>query len=95
MAPALPAISDHYHITNPTVTALTLSIFLLAYALGPLIISPLSEIYGRLWVLHMSNIVFLLFCLGCVFAPNAATLIVFRFLGERPPPPLYFPGKRY
>lgn len=80
MAPALPAIADHYHITNPTVSALTLSIFLLAYSLGPLVISPLSEIYGRVWVLHISNIVFILFCIGCIFAPNTAALIVFRFL---------------
>ena len=34
MAPGLPEIATKYGITNPTVVALTLSIFLLAYALG-------------------------------------------------------------
>ena len=34
MAPGLPEIAIKYGITNATVVALTLSIFLLAYALG-------------------------------------------------------------
>ena len=34
MAPGLPEIATSYGITNSTVLALTLSIFLLAYALG-------------------------------------------------------------
>lgn len=82
MAPGLPSIAEHYHITNPTVLALTLSIFLLAFALGPLIIGPLSEIYGRAWVLHIANLFFLAFTLACAFAPNTGSLIAFRFLGE-------------
>ena len=50
MAPALPEIADHFGITSPTMEALTLSIFLLTFALGPLLLAPLSEIYGRTWV---------------------------------------------
>lgn len=50
MAPALPLIADHYHITNPTILAMTLSIFLLSFAIGPLFLAPLSEMYGRTWV---------------------------------------------
>ena len=34
MGPGLPEIATKYGITNATVVALTLSIFLLAYALG-------------------------------------------------------------
>ena len=50
MAPALPNIQEHFNITNPTTLNMTLSIFLLAYALGPLVLGPLSEVYGRQWV---------------------------------------------
>ncbi len=50
MAPALPNIQTHYNITSPTTLNMTLSIFLLAYALGPLVLGPLSEVYGRKWV---------------------------------------------
>jgi MFS family permease len=81
MAPGLPAIAAHYHIDNPTVVALTLSIYLLAFAVGPLVLGPLSEIYGRAWVLHFANLFFLAFTLGCAFAPNTSSLIAFRFLG--------------
>lgn len=49
MAPALPDIAEHLNITNPTLISLTLSIFLVTFAIGPLILAPLSEIYGRTW----------------------------------------------
>jgi hypothetical protein len=34
MAPGLPEIAAKYNIQNPTIVALTLSAFLLAFALG-------------------------------------------------------------
>ncbi|OJA18265.1 hypothetical protein AZE42_05821 [Rhizopogon vesiculosus] len=80
MAPGLPDVAIKYGITNPTVTALTLSIFLLSFALGPLLLAPLSEMYGRVWVLHLGNLFFLVFNLGCALSPNVTCLIIFRFL---------------
>ena len=50
MAPALPQIGEHYGITSPSILNMTLTIFLLAYATGPLFLSPLTEIVGRRWV---------------------------------------------
>ena len=50
MAPGLPDVAIKYGITNPTVIALTMSIFLLSFAIGPLFMAPLSEMYGRVWV---------------------------------------------
>jgi len=80
MAPGLPEIAQKYNITSSTTVAMTLSIFLLAYALGPLFLSPLSEMYGRTWVLHIGNMFSLGFNMGCAYAPNASALIGFRFL---------------
>ena len=54
MAPALPYIAERLHITNQTEVALTLSIFMLSYALSPLFNAPLSEMYGRIWVSTLS-----------------------------------------
>ena len=34
MAPGIPQVAEKYGITNPTVIALTLSIFLLSFAIG-------------------------------------------------------------
>ena len=42
MAPALPYIALDLGITNETVVALTLSIFLLSFAIAPLFYAPLS-----------------------------------------------------
>jgi len=80
MAPGLPEVAQVYRITSPTIIALTLSIFLLAFAIGPLICGPLSEMYGRTWVLHICNLLTMAFQLGCAFSPNTAALVVFRFL---------------
>ena len=57
MAPALPDIAHHYNLTSETTIALTLSIFLITFAIGPLFLAPLSEMYGRTWV-------------RCVFLPH-------------------------
>jgi hypothetical protein len=50
MAPGLPDLAIKFGVTDPTVLALTLSIFVLSYAIGPLFAAPLSEVYGRVWV---------------------------------------------
>ena len=50
MSPALPSIAEQLKTVNDTITAMTLSIFLLSFAFGPLFLAPLSEIYGRTWV---------------------------------------------
>ncbi|KAF8629027.1 hypothetical protein AX15_003601 [Amanita polypyramis BW_CC] len=80
MAPGLPDVAAKYHITNPTVVALTFSIFLVSYGFAPLLLAPLSEIYGRTWVLHICNIFSMGFNLGCAFSPNTGALVAFRFL---------------
>ncbi|KAH9943321.1 multidrug resistance protein 4 [Epithele typhae] len=80
MAPALPDIAAHYRITSETEVAATLSVFLVTFAIGPLFLAPMSEIYGRTWVLHIGNVLFLAFNFGCAYAPTAASLIGFRIL---------------
>ncbi|KZV92021.1 MFS general substrate transporter [Exidia glandulosa HHB12029] len=79
LAPGLEDLARHYDITNSTVVALTLSIFLLGFALGPLFYGPMSEIYGRRPILHISTISFLIFNLVSIWAPNTAAIVVFRF----------------
>ncbi|KAI0193094.1 MFS general substrate transporter [Astrocystis sublimbata] len=77
MAPALPVIAAELHM-NATESALSLSIYLLATAFGPLFIGPASEVYGRQVVLHASNVWFLAWNLACGFAYNKEFLIVSR-----------------
>lgn len=79
ISPALSAISDEFHITQEVEAQLTLSIFVLAYAIGPLFLGPLSEIYGRVIVLQLSNLFYLAWNLGCGFAQTSGQLMAFRF----------------
>jgi hypothetical protein len=58
-APALPLIGRDLGVTDNTELSLLISVFVLAYAVGPLFLGPLSEIYGRRIVLQLSNLFFL------------------------------------
>ncbi|KAJ3980600.1 MFS polyamine transporter [Lentinula detonsa] len=80
VAPATETIAAQFGITNDVLIAMTTSIFVLAYAIGPLILGPLSEIYGRSRVLQAANMFYLVWNLACGFAQNTAQLLVFRFL---------------
>ncbi|KAL5363873.1 putative efflux pump antibiotic resistance protein [Aspergillus floccosus] len=80
VAPALQAIREDFHVTDEVVSQLTLSIFVLAYAVGPLFLGPLSEIYGRVIVLQLSNLFYLVFNIACGVAQTKVQMIVFRFL---------------
>jgi len=80
MAPGLSQVAEKYQITNPTVLAMTLSIFLLSFAFGPLFLAPFSEMYGRTWLYHVCNLSSIGFNLGCAYAPTTGALIGFRFL---------------
>ncbi|OAA64230.1 major facilitator superfamily transporter multidrug resistance [Niveomyces insectorum RCEF 264] len=80
IAPAIPEISRELHITNSVEQLVTMSIFVLAYAVGPLFLGPLSELYGRVIVLQLSNLVYLFFNLGCGLARTRGEMIAFRFL---------------
>jgi len=63
---------EDLHITDSTVGALQISIFLFAYAVGPLILAPMSELYGRTIIQHCGNAVFAAFCIGGGFATTAS-----------------------
>jgi MFS family permease len=96
IAPALTSISAEFGITNEVEAQLTLSIFVLAYAIGPLFLGPLSEIYGRVIVLQLSNLFYLAWNLGCGFAQTSGQLMAFRFFsGLGGSAPLAIGGVRY
>lgn len=79
VAPGILDILTDFHSTNVTLGSFVVSIFVLGYAIGPLFLAPLSEIYGRTAVYHVSNVLFVIWTLACAFAPNLGALLVFRF----------------
>ncbi|KAJ7062878.1 MFS general substrate transporter [Mycena amicta] len=62
------------------VTALTVSLMVVGFGIGPLAWSPLSELYGRkpLWIIP--SIFYVIFNIPCALAPNIQTLLICRFL---------------
>lgn len=79
VAPALQSMASDLHITDEVLSQLTLSVFVLAYAVGPLFLGPLSEIYGRVIVLQLANLFYLVFNIGCGVAQTKVQMIVCRF----------------
>ena len=79
-APAVSFADETFHNTSVMLSTLSVTIFLLGYVIGPLILAPLSEIYGRRYVLTGGNVIFAIFQIGCALSPNMSALIVFRFL---------------
>lgn len=80
MAPGIDAISEELEIHNSAVSTLLLTVYVLGYAVGPLLLGPASEIYGRKPVLTLSNIWYLIFNIACGFARSRDQMIAFRFL---------------
>jgi multidrug resistance protein len=80
VAPALKTMSQELGIKTEFESAMILSIFVLAYAVGPLFLGPLSEIYGRVKILQITNLMYLVWNLACGFARTGPEILVFRFL---------------
>ncbi|CAN6625606.1 polyamine transporter 1 [Trichomonascus vanleenenianus] len=80
LSPAVESISKDLDITNETIQSLSVSIFVLAWAICPLFLAPLSEVYGRKPILNISIVILFVFNLACAYAKTTAQLLVFRFL---------------
>ena len=56
------------------------SIWELGEGFGPFVIAPLSELYGRMPIYHIGNILFILCSVGAGLSTNVSMLLGFRFL---------------
>ncbi|KAF9531277.1 major facilitator superfamily domain-containing protein [Crepidotus variabilis] len=62
------------------VTILSISLFVIGLGIGPLIVGPLSEVYGRNIVYQVSYATFFAFTFPVAFAPNISVHLIFRFI---------------
>ncbi|KAL4924249.1 MFS transporter [Aspergillus undulatus] len=74
-----PEIAEHFGVSSE-VTTLCLSMYVLGYAVGPVLLAPLSEYFGRQPVYLVSWFLVCLFQLPLALAPNIGTLIVCRLI---------------
>ena len=79
-APGAPSLVAEFQITSSMVASLTVSIYILGFVFGPFFLAPLSETYGRLWLYHICNMVYLAFTIGCALSTDTAMFLAFRFI---------------
>ncbi|WJX99551.1 multidrug effflux MFS transporter [Curtobacterium sp. 458] len=77
--PALPAIARDL-ATTPGAVQLSLTAFLVAFAVGQLLAGPVSDGIGRRPLMLVGTAVFALASVGCALAPDAVTLVIARVL---------------
>ena len=77
--PALPAIEADLGASTAAVQ-MTLTTYFLAFGLAQLVYGPWSDAVGRKRPLYVGLGLFLLASVGCVVAPDAGTLSLFRFV---------------
>ncbi|KJZ71066.1 hypothetical protein HIM_09538 [Hirsutella minnesotensis 3608] len=77
--PALPALSKELH-TTPTVTNLSVAMYMLSMAIFPLWWSSFSEQFGRRTIYLVSFALFVVFAVLCAVSSSVSMLIVCRVL---------------
>lgn len=79
-APGVRQVAAEFGTTNELLQTLVVSIYVLGLALGPLVLAPLSEVYGR-WICYaFCNVLYTIFTVACAVSTNMSMLIVFRFM---------------
>ncbi|KAI1266647.1 major facilitator superfamily domain-containing protein [Xylariaceae sp. FL1019] len=79
-APGAKQLVDEFHVTSSIEATFTVSIYVLGFAIGPVFIAPMSELYGRYIIYQTCNLLYFGFTLGCAFSANIAQFLVFRIL---------------
>lgn len=78
--PAVPQLLHDLGSNNSLYSIILVSIWEVGEGIGPFLIAPLSELYGRLLVYHVANILFLIFAIASALSVNVSMLVGFRFL---------------
>lgn len=80
LAIAAVEIATDFHLTSPYIPALPVGVYVLGLGIGPLVLAPCSELYGRRIVYILTFLVFTVMTVGSALSPNIATLCVLRLL---------------
>ncbi|KAK7538610.1 major facilitator superfamily domain-containing protein, partial [Phyllosticta citribraziliensis] len=78
-APGVPDVMKEFGTTSNTMATFVVSVFVLGFACGPLVVGPLSEMYGRNPVYHATNVGFTVFNILCARADSMGALVAYRF----------------
>ncbi|VBB79736.1 Putative transporter [Podospora comata] len=79
-APGIPRILAEFEESSSTVATFILSVYILGFAFGPLLVAPLSEIYGRSVMYNTGNVFFFIFTICTALSNGIPMMMAFRFL---------------
>jgi MFS family permease len=79
LAPALETIASDLHVSQAKAN-MTLSIFVLAFAFGPMVLAPMAEVFGRRRVWLISSIWYAVWNTVCGFSHSNGLLLASRLL---------------
>jgi multidrug resistance protein len=80
LAPAVQLVMRDFQTSSTLFATFCISIFVLGFASGPLLLAPLSELYGRIIVYHITNVLFFGFTIMCAVSNTEGMLLAARFL---------------
>ncbi|KAI5861913.1 MFS general substrate transporter [Durotheca rogersii] len=80
LAPARDQITSALHVSQPYEWLLVNSLILIGVGLAPLLLAPLSEVYGHKPVLVTGSAVFVVWNTGCGAATTLGQMLAFRLL---------------
>ncbi|KAK7054503.1 hypothetical protein VNI00_003701 [Paramarasmius palmivorus] len=72
-------MAEEFHVSK-IVTILSISLFVEGLGFGPLLVGPLSEVYGRNIIYRVSFVLLFAFSFAVAFAPNITIFLIFRFI---------------
>lgn len=79
--PSLALVLSDFNVSaSDPISSFAVSIYGLGSLAGNLFGPQLSEVYGRLPILHISNGTFIILAVACALSPNIGTLVTFRFI---------------
>lgn len=74
----MPSILADFGTKSDSLGSFTITIYVLGFCVGPLLVGPASELYGRMVVLYPGFILYLITLAICGSSTNIAAFIVVR-----------------
>jgi multidrug resistance protein len=107
LAPSVPQVLSTFRPdgSDKSLGSFCVTVYILGFCVGPLLLAPLTDIYGRTTLYRIYIVAYTALTVSCALSPNLEALIVFRFfsgcfggapmaIGGAVIADMYPPGKR-
>lgn len=78
-APGVPQVMKEFGNNDDLLADFVVSVYVLGFALGPMFLAPMSELVGRVWIYHATNVGFIVFSVLCAESSGVGMLTACRF----------------